>query len=346
MSYDGFEIDMLNLGDADSILVTRWTNNVPSRVLIDGGNVSDSAKVISFLKARGATYLDHIVCSHPHDDHAAGLVGVVQSKDVTFGSAWMHLPWNHVNFDDLGAALRRGDADAKRVVKIVRESVETGHDLYEAITARGKLPAEPFEGTSIGFLKVCGPTQTYHEELLADFTDYEKLKAMDEAIASHEQDIQLEEILEHTLFGQEILEKTGSVLGGSPTQPENNSSTILGTIYGGETFLFTADAGVEGLTMAKNAYQLADLRWMQIPHHGSRRNVTSELIEHFNPQTAYVSASGSRKHPRRAVVNAFKNVGAKVYSTHYPLPNGSNKWFHRGSVPDRPEYSSTKPLYD
>lgn len=40
MSNDGLEIDLLNLGDADSILVTNWFNDNPTRILIDGGNSS------------------------------------------------------------------------------------------------------------------------------------------------------------------------------------------------------------------------------------------------------------------------------------------------------------------
>jgi hypothetical protein len=74
--------------------------------------------------------------------------------------------------------------------------------------------------------------------------------------------------------------------------------------------------------------------------------VTEELIAYFKPGTAFVSADGTRKHPRRAVVNAFKAVGAKVFSTHYPPPNGGHKWFHLGTVPDRPDYSDATPLYE
>ena len=48
------------------------------------------------------------------------------------------------------------------------------------------------------------------------------------------------------------------------------------------------------------------------------RNLTKSLIETFSPKTAYVSAGGSDKHPRRAVVNAFKKIGTSVDSTHYP----------------------------
>jgi beta-lactamase superfamily II metal-dependent hydrolase len=90
VSYRGLEIDMFNLGDADSILVTHWNAGLPIRVLIDGGEASHYEQILEFLKGRGIKYLYHIVCSHPHDDHAAGLIGIVNGID--FGQAWMHIP--------------------------------------------------------------------------------------------------------------------------------------------------------------------------------------------------------------------------------------------------------------
>ena len=34
---NGIEIDMLSLGDADCIVVTKYENSVPYRIIIDGG---------------------------------------------------------------------------------------------------------------------------------------------------------------------------------------------------------------------------------------------------------------------------------------------------------------------
>jgi beta-lactamase superfamily II metal-dependent hydrolase len=88
----------------------------------------------------------------------------------------------------------------------------------------------------------------------------------------------------------------------------------------------TADAGVQALTQAKNSYKLAGLNWMKIPHHGSRRNVNEELIGHFKPKFAYVSAAGNNKHPRKKVVNAFKSTGTRVFSTHYQKLGAGHLW--------------------
>lgn len=339
MSYNGIEVDMLNLGNADSILVTRWVADTATRVLIDGGNSSDDEKVLDFLHTRGITYLDHIVCSHPHDDHIGGLIGIVRSSQIDFGQAWVHLPWNHIDQNTLANVLRESEASASRVVKIVRDSFQSTQNLVSAIRSRRKPIVEPFAGLKIGFLFVCGPSEQFYTQLLKDFADLEKLHAMEKAIADYE----IKDLVETLYAGQ--AEAAQSQLGQAPTEPENNSSTILWAKHINDTLLFTADAGVEALTAAKQVYQLSGLSWMQVPHHGSRRNINEDLIGHFKPKTAFVSADGTRKHPRRAVVNAFKAVGSKVFSTHYPN-NGGNKWFHLGDFPDRSDYSNAVPLYD
>ena len=346
MNYDGIELDVINLGNADSILATQWTSGVPCRVLVDGGNPGDDAKVLSFLRVRGIKYLDHIVCSHPHEDHAGGLIGIVKSPAIDFGQAWIHLPWKHIDQNALSNTLIRSEASAKRAVKIIRDSLQIGQDLVAALTARKKPIQEPFARAHIGFLFVCGPSQQFYEGLLRDFADFEKLKGIEESINAYELQGIVESLFEGTILGRVDSQEATSGLGQAPTEPENNSSTILWAEYSGQTLLLTADAGVEALTAAKQDFKLSNVTWMQIPHHGSRRNVTEELINYFKPKLAWVSADGTKKHPRRAVVNAFKATGAKVFSTHYPPPDGGHKWFHLGTVPNRPNYTDAVALYD
>jgi hypothetical protein len=52
--FDGFEIDMLSLGDADCILVTQWSpfDGYPFRVLIDGGSRSHAKLILVTAAAR------------------------------------------------------------------------------------------------------------------------------------------------------------------------------------------------------------------------------------------------------------------------------------------------------
>ncbi len=342
MSYHGLEIDMLNLGDADSISLTHWSAGLPTRVLIDGGEASHYEQILEFLKGRGITYLNHIVCSHPHNDHAAGLIGIVNGID--FGQAWMHIPSHHIDLSVLRTTLSRSNATTVR--ETVLESLETQQNLAQAIWNRNKTILEPFAGQKIGFLTVCGPDETFYNEQLAQFTDVNKLNILQEKLDSYRRRSHYEAFLETKgSWGATYLVTEGVGLGEAPTGPVNESSTILGVAFDNQKFLFTADAGVNALSRAKNSYNLGQLYWMQIPHHGSRRNINEELISLFRPKLACVSAAGTTKHPRKKVVNAFKDAHAQVFSTHYPEPGGA-LWFSIGVVLPRSDYGLAIPLYD
>jgi beta-lactamase superfamily II metal-dependent hydrolase len=85
--------------------------------------------------------------------------------------------------------------------------------------------------------------------------------------------------------------------------------------------LFTGDAGIQALTQAidyaeARGVSLTGLDYIQVPHHGSRRNVSPSVLDRMMGKTAFVSASpGSTTHPRKKVTNAFIRRGATVYQT-------------------------------
>jgi beta-lactamase superfamily II metal-dependent hydrolase len=331
---NGLEVDMLSVGNADCILATKWFNGAGTRVLIDGANKGNFETVRGFLKARGIIFLDAVVCTHPHDDHAAGLLELVKDKTVGIGAAYMHVPQWHVDLAEVSYALKlaRGSAEGEAF----RKSLTTVKELVDSFNARGLSIIEPFAGTIIQFLTVVGPSQNFYEELQMEFTDPEKIKKIDGSQTAHSI---------WSALHDHAIDSLNTELPENPqTTPENNSSAILATIYENEKFLFTSDAGVPALQKASEEYVLKDCLWMQIPHHGSRRNISPVLIKHFSPKLAWVSAEGSKKHPRRAVVNAFKEAGTVVNSTHYPT--STNMWLQRGTVPSRVGYSPLVALYD
>jgi beta-lactamase superfamily II metal-dependent hydrolase len=110
------------------------------------------------------------------------------------------------------------------------------------------------------------------------------------------------------------------------TAAENESSTVLFGDFGETKILLTADAGVNALYWASNYAQTAGLDIMgaslvQVPHHGSRRNVSPSVLDRIvgpklpknAPRTkrAIVSApKDDANHPRKMVLNAFLRRGA------------------------------------
>ena len=80
------------------------------------------------------------------------------------------------------------------------------------------------------------------------------------------------------------------------TSAENNSSAIMLLRIDGYKLLFTGDAGILALAAAADFAEsmnisLTDLRFVQIPYHGSKRNVGPTVLKRIRAGTAYVSAA-------------------------------------------------------
>ncbi|MCR5421033.1 MAG: MBL fold metallo-hydrolase [Lachnospiraceae bacterium] len=73
-----FEIDFLDIGQGDSILV----NCDGHYMLIDGGSSKASNLIFTVLKNKGISYLDYIVATHADEDHVGGLAGALNYAKV------------------------------------------------------------------------------------------------------------------------------------------------------------------------------------------------------------------------------------------------------------------------
>ena len=79
---DQLEVHYIDVGQADCIFL-RCSGKT---MLIDGGNVEDSALVVSYLLDQGVTKLDYVVNTHAHEDHVGGLPGVMAVFET--GTVW------------------------------------------------------------------------------------------------------------------------------------------------------------------------------------------------------------------------------------------------------------------
>jgi beta-lactamase superfamily II metal-dependent hydrolase len=140
------------------------------------------------------------------------------------------------------------------------------------------------------------------------------------------------------------------------TSAENESSVILFGMVDDRGILLTGDAGIQALAAAADYAEAravsipAHIRFAQVPHHGSRNNVSSSALDRLIGRrsampvvdariTAFVSASKeSKTHPRTAVVNAFIRRGAKV------IPTKGQTIRHHHGMGARPGWNSVEPL--
>ena len=73
VSGQGLWVHYLDVGQADCALLECDGEYI----LIDGGNIGDSAQVVSYLEQAGVEELKAVICSHAHEDHVGGLPGVL-----------------------------------------------------------------------------------------------------------------------------------------------------------------------------------------------------------------------------------------------------------------------------
>jgi hypothetical protein len=88
------------------------------------------------------------------------------------------------------------------------------------------------------------------------------------------------------------------------------------------------------------------LGFVQVPHHGSRRNVGPTVLTRLLGEKGQTESKGvgfvsaakdSDKHPAKKVTNAFLRRGYPVHGT-----EGRHKWHHR-NAPARVDYVSSSP---
>jgi len=359
--FDGFEVDVLSLGDADCILVSEWAGYGVTRLLIDGGRSSDYGEIKAFLKHRNATTLDFILCSHLHNDHAAGLIKLVGDRSFTVRSGFMHDIRNHVDSAKLRGASGSSSSDADGI----REVIENTRQLHSNFLSRGITPIEPFAGVRPAIL---GPSKAYYANVIAEFTKggaptiarsqpafgqggmlaaLAGVKAQTSTIPFtapiEPTNTALSSVLSRMAQGNTFLagSLSKSAIKNNPsTQPFNNTSVIVGLNFKGYKFLFTADAGCDALRQVAPGW--GQLYCLQVPHHGSEGNLSKDLVVRFHPQLAFISACGDDCHPSPAVKNALITAGTRVFSTHYPHPGHLRIWL--GNVPDPGGYGEAIPM--
>lgn len=247
---------------------------------------------------------------------------------------WVHDPYKHVDVDDV-KYVRNEQTLRKRLNDAYAFS--DGSSLLELIDKVGISREEPFMGESYDpiNLYVLGPDEQYYESLIPDFRvdlDF-KEEQQDDVYSPFNQ-----------LFYKTEDEFFSKALDNANDDPSkvNQSSVIFAFCPGKEILLFTGDAGREALKRVINIDTegaLKNVSWLKVPHHGSKHNLNSAIINYFHPSISYISTEKYGKYANICTVNALKKVG-DVYSTH---KDRQSLWHHHNTK-DRESYTPAKPL--
>jgi hypothetical protein len=290
--------------------------------------------------------MDHVVLTHADDDHSSGLREVIRS--FVIGAIWMNRPWLYAA--EIIHLFRDSRFTVGGLERRLKEDYPILLEIDHIAAAKGVPVYEVFQGAQIGGFSVLSPTRARYLELIPQFS------RTPEAAQAADQGLGVGNLLAQTYrasvdsetWGRETLEEDVE------TTASNESSVVQLADLSDHKLLLTGDAGVQSLHEAASfaemiGFTLPGLRFMQVPHHGSRHNVSPSVLNRWLGQpvprdapprsTAFASvAANDRERPRKKVVNAFTRRGAPVHVTKGATKRQSH------NMPDREGWSRSKPL--
>ena len=96
---------------------------------------------------------------------------------------------------------------------------------------------------------------------------------------------------------------------------ENDNSSVIYFNYNNYKFLFMGDAGIDKEKDILEKYNLKDIDFLKVGHHGSNTSSSEEFINSINPKYSLISVGKNNRygHPKESVLDTLKN--SKIYRT-------------------------------
>ncbi|MBN3189435.1 MULTISPECIES: ComEC/Rec2 family competence protein [Pectobacterium] len=337
-----YDLDFLAVGDktsGDAIFI-RTKRSYQEQIinLVDGGYSGTAENITLFMKKWYDTnIIDNMILTHGDKDHISGLIKILEADEIEVKRLWATFPWDYADNLIHGEYFQNRNS-----VKWLQDELKRLYPLLsdlETLANEKKIPVStPFAGSLIGEFRVLSPAKEFYLDNIASSAKTAEEnpnryygRGLFESTFSRVKDIT-------TSFREWGFENFTS----ENTSPENNNSVIQFATLKNQRVLLTGDAGVEALGLALNSLPqgekpLVDI--LQVPHHGSRRNLSSELLdaiigdkfatkkeaEAAERLTTVISAGkNDANHPRKAVVRALYHRGGKIFDT-------KKGGFHKGT---------------
>lgn len=309
-----FTIHMLDAGHGDCLWVEYGDADAPKRLLIDAGPPSTWAdslhpKIQAVVDAEGECVFELFVITHIDDDHIGGALrfldeidpAVVKIREIWF-NGYFHLS------DQEPADL--GPMQGEKLTELIRRG---GWDWNRRFDRRAAMV--PREGAlktfSVGGMKLTLLSPSF--EKLQKLKETWEAVILAEGLVPGQALVDAETVLPGGFLGDDV-----EVMADTPFKqdatPANGSSIAFLAEFDGVRVLFGADAHPSVLT---DSLQRAPFRGepqavdaFKLPHHGSAKNVSTDMLEAFPASRYLVSTTGARfEHPdpeamARVVVHA------------------------------------------
>ena len=332
MTADQLSVEMLPADQGDALWIEWGAASDRHRMLIDGG----TRRTFDLLKRRflqmdeSDRRLDLLVVTHIDLDHIDGAIELLrdESLSVHYDDIWFN-DHRHLNGEPAGGASRNAVQGEFLSAVLADRGLpwnQSFHDGAIVVPPTGSLPAVTLAGGLR--LVLVSPTpeklaklgQTW-EKTLADAKPGLEPGQRDEWLA----------VLEER---RGPAERSTRVRFGGDGSSANGSSIAFIAEYGNERWLLAGDAHNEVLLAGLRRYAIDTgeslpirLDGFKLPHHGSVRNISPELLDIIRCRKFLISSSGAYfKHPDEAAIDLLTECSDRPelvfnYSTEF-----TEKW--------------------
>ena len=331
----------------DAILIELFDErDNPFVILIDGGYTETGEKICQYIKTKYNNPVIHLMINtHPDIDHTSGLRTILENDDIEVKRIVMNRPWKDAGLKP--EHFKDGRITKNSLAERLRDAFTMADDIEYIAQKRRIYVYRAFQGCNLvpDVLTVLSPAQaSYKKFLLASEKTPESF--VDELNKKSYKKVDLEE---------ETYDENGTInwFDEEETSEVNQTSLVLSLKIGEEHFLLTGDAGKATLTNALEFYEnlhrdnsSRDFTVIQLPHHGSRKNINPDILNRFSPASYIISCPPdgmNEGHPSRRLINKILEIekGAKIFIT-----GEHNFVFCKGiaiaATPQKPQSSYTK----
>jgi beta-lactamase superfamily II metal-dependent hydrolase len=330
---------MLPAIQGDSLWIEYGTKQRTRRILIDGGPINAFPSVEKKIKTLpdGDKRIELIVVTHVDTDHIEGIIRLFAEER----SNWIFLPadiwfngWRHLKKSNtLGG--REGDFCSALIRKRAFNEWNKAFKGNAVVVEENKpLPVINLEGGMK--ITLLSPDMNKLNEMVAKWeADVDKFgldpgdldKAWKQLISSTKYHIS-----KGVLGGDSDFEKKLEKQLSTDQSVANGTSIAFLAEFEGKSCLFLGDAhhdiicrSIRNLLGAKGGKLKVDA--VKISHHGSRNNISKELLDLIDSKNYLFSTNGFKhKHPNKSSVEAVINWSEQEptlwfnYKTEYTLP--------------------------
>ncbi len=351
----GLEVDVLPVGSggkSGDCIAIRFGNLSAGRdqqrvIIVDGGYADTATDLKLHLKKYyncewgGKIHIDGVFLTHPDLDHVSGLVSLLEDDEIQVGCIVASLPWRTINPKWFKDERITPNSLGKRLEDAFTKLKEL-HELAEKKGIEWMYP-EDYYGKSLScgdaeFL-VLSPEKGFYNTCIANCPNTPK-----PADYVRQMGIQVQTVSRKS--EEKYVEGEIEWNKDETTSPINESSLVFALKYDRFCGLFCGDAGKEALQCVikfanNNAIDLKEVNFIKMPHHGSRKNITPEIMDEIGMKdcACFISCVNGDEghHPSKRLVNMLLEKSFRVYSS-----SGTKIKHGVGDVPARVGWNTIK----